>query len=119
MLRSMPERMVGAALLKVDTFEDVEHDRSATLQAALIVVLSAISGGVGGLLSSQASVVDALLFGILGGVNFLGGVGVGDLGDWDDNPENPGNPSRLGTTGARYRVRPNPGNFEHPGRHSD
>ena len=50
MLGSMPERMVGAALLKVDTFEDVEHDRSATLQAALIVVLSAISGGVGSLM---------------------------------------------------------------------
>ncbi len=68
MLGSMPERMVGAALLKVDTFEDVEHDRSATLQAALVVVLSAISGGVGSLISSQTSVVDALLFGILGGV---------------------------------------------------
>ncbi len=67
MLRSMPERMVGAALLKVDTFEDVEHDRSATLQAALVVVLVAISSGIGGLLTADAGVV-GLLFGIGRGV---------------------------------------------------
>ena len=67
MLGSMPERMVGAALLKVATFEDVEHDRSATLQAALIVVVVAISSGIGGLLTAETGVV-GLLFGIGRGI---------------------------------------------------
>ena len=68
MLRSMPERIVGAALLKVDTFEDVEHDRSATLQAALVVVLVSIAGGVGALLTAESSLLDVLVFGVIWGV---------------------------------------------------
>ena len=64
----MLSRMVGAALLRSDTYEDVEHDRSATLQALFIVVLVSISTGIGGMLSEDTSVVDALVFGIVGGI---------------------------------------------------
>jgi hypothetical protein len=42
-------RSVRAALLDGDTYEEVEADRSANLQAALVVVLSAASAGLGGI----------------------------------------------------------------------
>ena len=32
-------RMLGAARLRADTFEDVEADRGATIQALLVVVI--------------------------------------------------------------------------------
>ena len=63
----MLNRMLGAARLNVDTFEDVEHDRSATVQAMLVVVIVAVAGGVGGVLSEDASVVDGVLFGVIRG----------------------------------------------------
>ena len=40
-------RMLGAARLDVDTYEEVEADHSATRQAFLVVVLVALAGGVG------------------------------------------------------------------------
>ena len=46
---ALPRRMVGAALLHVDTYEEVEADRSATLQAFAVVVLAALAAGVGGI----------------------------------------------------------------------
>lgn len=44
---SLVERMMGAALLSIGTFEEVEHDESATGQAALVVVMVAVAGGIG------------------------------------------------------------------------
>jgi hypothetical protein len=41
------ERMLGAAMLHVDTYEEVEADRAATLQAMAVVLLSAVAAGVG------------------------------------------------------------------------
>ena len=35
--RSMTDRMIGAALLDVQTYEEVEHDSDATVQAAGVV----------------------------------------------------------------------------------
>jgi hypothetical protein len=40
-------RMVGAARLDAATYEDVEADRSATVHALVVVVLSSIAAGVG------------------------------------------------------------------------
>ena len=73
MMEKMLERMLGAALLKVDTFEDVEHDRSATVQALLVVIIVSISSGVGALLQDiinedEIRVVNALVLGVIGGV---------------------------------------------------
>lgn len=52
--RSMPDRMIGAAVLRTDVYEEVEADRDATKQAALVVGLVAfasaaitVRGGVG------------------------------------------------------------------------
>lgn len=40
-------RMSGAALLKAAVYEEIEADRSATMQAAAVVVLSSLAAGVG------------------------------------------------------------------------
>lgn len=42
-------RLAGAALLRPATYEEVEADRTATLQAMTVVALSSLSAGVGGL----------------------------------------------------------------------
>jgi len=41
------ERMIGAAMLDVPTYEAVEHDTTLTGQAAAVVVLGAIATGLG------------------------------------------------------------------------
>ena len=42
-------RMIRASKLDVTLYEEVEADKSATLQAALVVVLSSLAAGVGAL----------------------------------------------------------------------
>ncbi len=65
----MLSRMVGAALLRSTTYEEVEHDRSATRQAVLVVILLPLSFGVGiGLLGGEAFNVIDLAVGVIGGV---------------------------------------------------
>lgn len=44
---SMLDRMRGAALLDVDTYEEVEHDETATAQAAGVVVMVAAAQALG------------------------------------------------------------------------
>ena len=43
------ERMMGAATLDVNTYEEVEADTTATIQAMGVVVLSSIAQGIGSL----------------------------------------------------------------------
>jgi len=45
MLRTMLRRMFGAAMLKAGTFEEVEADSGATIQAVLIVVAVSVVTG--------------------------------------------------------------------------
>ena len=45
--RSLTQRMVGAALLDVDTYEEVEHDSDATVQAGGVVALVAACSAIG------------------------------------------------------------------------
>ena len=40
-------RIIGAALLRSDVYEEIEHDRSATGQAALVVAASSFAAGLG------------------------------------------------------------------------
>ena len=61
-------RMLGAALLRADAYEDVEADRSATLQAFLIVILVAVAAGVGFSLSGEGDLVKGIISGIIRGV---------------------------------------------------
>ena len=78
---SLVERMMGAALLSIGTFEDVEHDESATGQAALVVVMVAVAGGIGawhyGLFGSLRAAGFALLgWAVWAGITYLVGTKV-------------------------------------------
>jgi hypothetical protein len=46
--RSIVERAMGAAQLDVATYEEVEADRSATGQAAVVVAVTAVASAIGG-----------------------------------------------------------------------
>ena len=56
------ERVIGAARLDVPTYEEIEHDRTATPQALGVVVLSTLAGGIGNVQS------DALGPSVAGGI---------------------------------------------------
>ena len=58
-------RMLGAARLSSDTFEEVERDSGATIQALLVVIIVAIFNSVGGILSGESTLVGGLLFGVI------------------------------------------------------
>lgn len=45
--RNLVDRMIGAAMLDIPTYEEVEADESLTGQAAIVVVLAAIASGIG------------------------------------------------------------------------
>ena len=64
----MLSRMLGAARLSVDTFEDVERDSSATIQAFIVVIIVALASGIGELLSGDANILRALVFGVIRGI---------------------------------------------------
>ncbi|HEU0115777.1 MAG TPA: YIP1 family protein [Thermomicrobiales bacterium] len=46
---SLVDRMIGAARLDPNTYENIEHDTNATGQAATVVILAAIAAGIGAL----------------------------------------------------------------------
>jgi hypothetical protein len=65
MAGALVDRMVGAALLNIDTYEEVEHDADATLQAAGVVAMVAVAGAIGasplGILGAGRAAVAALV----------------------------------------------------------
>jgi hypothetical protein len=60
--RSFSQRMIGAARLDVDVYEEVEADTGATNHAAMVVVLVSIASAIGG---ARAGIV-AMMAGLLG-----------------------------------------------------
>ena len=46
-MTTFPHRLMGASVLDVDTYEEVEADRGATSQALLVVLASSLAGGIG------------------------------------------------------------------------
>ncbi len=46
-MASFTDRMLGAAKLDVDTYEEVEHDQTATGQAMGVVIISSLAAGIG------------------------------------------------------------------------
>jgi len=60
--------MLGAAMLKPDTYEEVEHDTGATWQAALVVILVSVAGGIGGILSGDGDILRGVGFGVIRGL---------------------------------------------------
>ena len=61
-------RMLGAARLNVQTYEEVEHDSGATIQALLVVILVSIASVVGQIIGSSDDVVWAIVIGVIRGV---------------------------------------------------
>ncbi len=54
-MASIQDRMLRAAKLDVDLYEEVEADRDATVQAMTVVVLAAVAAGIGSLGSGSVS----------------------------------------------------------------
>lgn len=46
---SIVTRMIRASRLESEVYEEVEHDRDATLQAALVIVITSLAAGIGSL----------------------------------------------------------------------
>ncbi len=63
---SLQDRIVGALRLDPATYEAVEHDRGATTQAGLIVVVAAIAGAIGGANDGWNGVIAGILSLLLG-----------------------------------------------------
>ena len=76
MAGTMVDRMVGAAFLTIDTYEEVEHDQEATLQAAGVVAMVAVAQALGASPLGVFNAVRAALVAVVGwavwaGVTYL------------------------------------------------
>jgi hypothetical protein len=74
--RSLVERMIAAAKLEVELYEEVEADASATSQAAVVVSLAAIASAIGAVGGGAAAFFGGLIGALLGwlvwsGVTYL------------------------------------------------
>ena len=76
----MIERMIRAAKLRVDLFQEVEHDTTATKQALLVVIISSLAAGIGSLGAIGpsgllvATIISVIGWGVLSGLAYLIGV---------------------------------------------
>jgi hypothetical protein len=66
------QRMLGAATLDIDTYEEVEHDTTATAQAAAVVVLVAMASSVGAARTGGASFIFFPMLQIVGWLIWAG-----------------------------------------------
>ncbi|MEX2236050.1 MAG: YIP1 family protein [Dehalococcoidia bacterium] len=64
----MIDRMIRAARLDPQAYEEVEADEDATAQAAIIVVLAAIASGIGAIDGGIGGVIGLIIAGLLGWV---------------------------------------------------
>lgn len=74
--RTMTERMIGAAKLDVDTYEEIEHDTTATRQAAGVVAMVAVAQAIAGIGGDLGTMVGGLLaafvgWGLWAGVTYI------------------------------------------------
>tara|TARA_B100000686_G_C16762370_1_gene959522 strand:- start:742 stop:1377 length:636 start_codon:yes stop_codon:yes gene_type:complete len=60
---SMIRRMIGAAFLNVNVYEEIEADKKATLQAVIVVILASFAAGIGAfsIYSVNPSILDLTL----------------------------------------------------------
>ncbi len=61
----MLKRMIGAIRLDAHTFEDVERDTGATMQALLVVVIVSVASGIGGLGGGILGLIVGVIAGIV------------------------------------------------------
>lgn len=60
-MATLVERMQGAAMLSVPTYEEVEHDHTATGQAATVVAIAAVAQAIGSLGQGGLGIIVVLL----------------------------------------------------------
>lgn len=70
--RSITGRMIGAATLDIATYEDVEHDTSATGQAAIVVGIVAVCAGIGSAGGGFGAIIGGILAAYLGWLVWAG-----------------------------------------------
>ncbi|HSA56774.1 MAG TPA: YIP1 family protein [Gemmatimonadaceae bacterium] len=70
--RSIVDRMRGAAMLDVHTYEEVEADESATGQAAVVVAIVAICAAIGGFGTGGRGVIGGLFGAVIGWLVWAG-----------------------------------------------
>jgi len=63
---SIIDRMIRAARLDPQVYEEVEHDQSATGQAMLVVVLGAIAAGIGVLYGGVIALIVGIVAALVG-----------------------------------------------------
>jgi hypothetical protein len=66
------DRMKGAALLHIDTYEEVEADQTATGQAAGVVALVAVAQAIGGASAGGSGILSGLISALLGWLLWAG-----------------------------------------------
>jgi hypothetical protein len=64
--RSFTERMIGAAMLNPDVFEEVEADRDATQSAAVVVIIVSIASALGGARQGFGAMLAGLIAALVG-----------------------------------------------------
>ena len=89
-MATFAERMQGAAMLNVGTYEEVEHDHTATGQAAAVVAIAAVAQAIGSVGSGGIGIISALLGQLIGwaiwaGLTYLVGTKLfGGTADWGE-----------------------------------
>lgn len=63
---TLTSRILGAALLRVRIYEEVEHDMAATGQAAVVVGIVALAGAVGGIRGGAGGLIAGVVSAYLG-----------------------------------------------------
>ena len=64
--RSIFDRMKGAAMLDVPTYEEVEADTTATTQAAGVVAIVAVAAAIGGAREGSGGIIGGLISAFVG-----------------------------------------------------
>ncbi len=89
-MATMVQRMQGAAMLNNSTYEEVEHDHTATGQAAGVVAIAAVAQAIGSIGQGGSGIVGALIGQLLGwalwaGLTYLVGTKLfGGTADWGE-----------------------------------
>ena len=88
--RGVVARAIGAAMLDVDTYEEVEADRRATPQAAMVVLAVAVAGAIGASGSGSTGIIGAVFNAFMawfvwaGITNLVGTRILGGTADWGE-----------------------------------
>ena len=89
-MATFTERMKGAAFLSVDTYEEVESDVNATVQAATVVALGAVAAAIGMSRWGLSGMIGAVIFALFGWLisaaitNFIGVTLLGGTATWGE-----------------------------------